>query len=162
MELLVTFLPPDTTAPTVGITFPTDAQEAATTDAMANLSGEADDDRAVSRVVWTNSRGGSGEANGGRAWYVNDIALQPGLNVITVTVTDSAGNEESDALAVTFTPPPTVTPGAGANGSISPGAALTVNSGERGFFRDAGRGLCGGSMAGEWRAGAERGGRATR
>ena len=29
--------------------FPTDAQEAATGDPMANLSGEADDDRAVAR-----------------------------------------------------------------------------------------------------------------
>ena len=56
-------------------------------------------------VAWTNSRGGSGEANGGRAWFANGIALQPGLNVITVTATDSSGNEQSDALALTYTPP---------------------------------------------------------
>ena len=130
-EVLVTYLPPDTTAPTVGITFPTEAQEATTSDAMANLSGEADDDRAVSRVVWTNSRGGSGEATGGRAWYVNDIALQPGLNVITVTVTDSAGNEQSDAVALTYSPPAPPLPlrltGAGhITGDAAEGAVLTV------------------------------------
>ncbi len=102
-EVLVTYLPPDTTAPTVGITFPTDAQEAATTEPQVNLSGEADDDRAVARVTWANNRGGSGEAIGGRAWHANGIVLQPGVNVITVTAEDAAGNAGTDTLAVTFT-----------------------------------------------------------
>ena len=103
-ELLVTYLPPDTTAPRVGITFPTDAQEAATTQAQVNLSGEADDDRAVTRVSWANSRGGSGEATGTRAWHANGIVLQPGVNVLTLTAEDAAGNTGTDTLAVTFTP----------------------------------------------------------
>ncbi len=103
-EVLVTYLPPDAIAPTVGITFPTDAQEATTADPLANLSGEADDDRAVSRVTWASSRGGSGEATGARAWHINGIVLQPGVNILTITVEDAAGNTGTDTLAVTFAP----------------------------------------------------------
>ncbi len=130
-EVLVTYTEPDATAPTVSIVFPTDQQEAATSEPMVNLSGEADDDRSVLRVRWRNSAGGSGEAEGTLPWTANGIALAPGLNVITVTATDSAGNEASDALAVTYTP--TVPPlplrltGAGQiTGDAAEGAVLNV------------------------------------
>ncbi len=83
-EVLVTYLPPDTTPPTVGITFPTDAQEAVSTEPQVNLSGEADDDRAVTRVDWASNRGGSGTDTGGRGWRANGIALQPGVNVLSL------------------------------------------------------------------------------
>ena len=122
---------PDTTAPTVSVTFPTDQQEAATSEPMVNVSGEADDDRAVMRVAWSNSRGGAGAAEGTARWVANGIALAPGLNVITVTATDSSGNVGSDALAVTYTP--TVPPlplrltGAGQiTGDAAEGAVLNV------------------------------------
>jgi hypothetical protein len=128
-EVLVTYLPPDTTPPTVGITFPTDAQEAVSTEPQVNLSGEADDDRAVTRVDWANHRGGSGTATGGRAWWANGIALQPGVNVLSVTAYDDAGNAQSDSLSVTYTPPFTVTPSAGANGSLSASGPQSVNPG---------------------------------
>lgn len=103
-DVLVTHVPPDATAPTVGITFPTDAQEAATTEPQLNLAGDADDDRAVARVTWANSRGGSGEAIGGKVWHTNGIVLQPGVNVLAVSVEDAAGNIGTDTLVVTFAP----------------------------------------------------------
>jgi hypothetical protein len=133
-EVLVTYLPPDTAPPTVGITFPTDAQEAVSTEAQVNLSGEADDDRAVTRVDWASNRGGSGTATGTRAWWANGIALQPGVNVLTVTAYDEAGNARSDTLSLTYTPLFTVTPGAGANGSLSPSGPQSVNPGGSVFF----------------------------
>ena len=118
-------------APTVSITFPTGQQEAATSEPMVNLFGAADDNRTVTRVTWRNSTGGSGVADGTVPWTANGIALQPGLNVITVTATDSSGNEESDALAVTYTPPVPPLPlrltGAGhITGDAAEGAVLTV------------------------------------
>ncbi len=104
-NVLVTYVPPDIAAPTVNITFPTDAQTAATTEPQVNLSGDADDDeREVVRVTWTNNRGGSGEAEGARVWDVNGIVLQPGVNILTISAQDAAGNVGSDTLALTFTP----------------------------------------------------------
>ncbi len=103
-EVLVTYAPTDATAPTVSVTFPTDQQEAATSEPMVNLSGEAEDNRGVTRVAWSNSRGGAGVAAGTGRWTANGIALLPGLNILTVTATDSSGNVGSDALAVTYTP----------------------------------------------------------
>jgi len=103
-SVLVTYLPPDSIAPTVAITFPTAAQESTTTEPQVSLSGEADDDRAVSRVTWANNRGGSGVATGSRVWYVNGIVLQPGVNVLTISSEDTSGNVAADTLTVTFTP----------------------------------------------------------
>jgi hypothetical protein len=37
-------------------------------------------------------------------WVINNLALAPGINIITVTVTDGSGNASSDTLTVTFTP----------------------------------------------------------
>lgn len=98
----MTYLPPDATAPVVEITFPTDQQEATTTEAQVNLSGEADDNRAMTRATWANNRGGSGEATGTRAWHANGIVLQPSVNILTFTAEDAAGNTSTDTLSVTF------------------------------------------------------------
>jgi len=37
-------------------------------------------------------------------WVINNLALAPGVNIITVTVTDGSGNASNDTLTVTFTP----------------------------------------------------------
>ncbi len=37
-------------------------------------------------------------------WIISNLTLAPGVNTITVIVTDSSGNSSSDTLAVTFTP----------------------------------------------------------
>ena len=55
------------------------------------ITGTAVDDVDVNTVTWTNDRGGSGTAYGTDPWSAL-IMLEPGLNMITVTATDSAGN----------------------------------------------------------------------
>jgi hypothetical protein len=91
----------DGVPPTVAITAPTSGATHATTATAIALGGTAADDPAVTQVSWVNSRGGSGVATGTTAWSVASIALQPGVNVITVTARDAAGNTATDVLTVT-------------------------------------------------------------
>ena len=102
---VIFFVPADTNAPVIAIDFPTLNAVYDTESDTLNLSGMATDNSAVTRVEWTNDRGGHGLADGSAPWSVNGIRLQPGLNVITVTATDEAGNTAADSLAVTFTLP---------------------------------------------------------
>ncbi|WP_332635156.1 hypothetical protein, partial [Halalkalibacter flavus] len=60
---------------------------------------------AVTQVTWVNDRGGSGTASGTTGWTASGINLQSGVNVITVTALDAAGNSDTDSLTVTYTPP---------------------------------------------------------
>jgi hypothetical protein len=56
---------------------------------------------AVTQVTWVNDRGGGGTATGTTSWSVNNVALQNGANVITVTARDAANNTSTDVLTVT-------------------------------------------------------------
>jgi hypothetical protein len=91
---------PDTTAPTVSVSGPSQTEES-----TVNLSGTASDDEAVASVTWSNDRGGSGTAQGTTSWTAAGIALQEGVNTITVTATDAAGNSGSGSIQVTRTIP---------------------------------------------------------
>ncbi len=102
--LVVTYLPPDTVAPVVQVTFPVAAQEYATSDAILNLAGTADDAGGLARIRWANSRGGQGDATGNQNWQANGLLLQSGLNILTITAEDLTGNTATDTLAVMFTP----------------------------------------------------------
>jgi YD repeat-containing protein len=120
----------DTAAPTVAIEAPTTG-DAYTTDASTlNLSGTAADDTAVESVTWSDDRGGSGTAVGTTNWMVSDISLQPGVNVLTVTATDSAGKTATTTLTVTLvtsTPlaTPTQEPTPNPMGSNTPAVSVT-------------------------------------
>jgi hypothetical protein len=70
------------------------------------LGGWASDNVGISQVTWVNDRGGSGTANGQASWNAT-IGLLSGTNVITVTARDTTGNQSSDTLTVTYTPPNT-------------------------------------------------------
>jgi len=59
-------------------------------------------------VSWANSRGGSGVASGTTSWSTPSIAVQPGINVITVTALDAAGNAAGAVLTVTYNTAPTL------------------------------------------------------
>lgn len=50
---------------------------------------------------WSNSLGGSGACAGTTSWSANGLPLQPGDNVITVNVVDSAGNSGAAQITVT-------------------------------------------------------------
>ena len=82
------------------------------------LSGTASDNVGVTSVTWVNDRGGNGTATGTTTWQVTDLVLQPGVNVITVTAHDAAGNTATDVITVTYEIlPPPASPSAGTGGT---------------------------------------------
>jgi hypothetical protein len=86
--------------PSITITSPTTSPTYTTTSPLISLSGTATND--VVAVKWSNDRGGNGTASGTSSWSASGIALLPGINVLTVTVTDTAGNEGQVELAVAY------------------------------------------------------------
>ncbi len=120
--LTVTYTPSggDTTPPTVVITTP------AAIVSPLTLTGTAADNVGVTQVTWSNDRGGSGSATGMTTWSAAGIVLQAGVNVLTVTARDAAGNTGSRTVSLTYassgdTTPPTVA-------IIAPAANATVAS----------------------------------
>jgi hypothetical protein len=100
----------DPTAPTVSITAPTAGAAYTTNISPLTLGGTAGDNIGVTQVSWASDRGGSGTAAGTMSWSAAGIALQPGVNVLTVTARDAAGNTGTAILTVTYTAPDTVSP----------------------------------------------------
>ena len=94
----------DVSPPSVTITSPTQLSEMNTTVGEVSLAGIATDNRDIFQVRWQNDRGGSGIAQGLSAWLIDGIKLKSGVNNITVTATDAAGNIGSDSIAITFHP----------------------------------------------------------
>jgi MYXO-CTERM domain-containing protein len=108
--------PVDTTPPTLSITPP----PSSATSSPLTVTGTASDAGGVSQVTWSNAlTGQSGTATGTTNWTA-DIPLANGNNVITITVTDAAGNPTSQTFSVTYTgptpPPPAPTPAAPTSG----------------------------------------------
>jgi Glucodextranase, domain B len=91
----------ETVRPTVTITSPTSSTTYTTGALALALAGQASDNVGVTQVTWANSRGGSGIATGTTSWTSSGIDLQPGLNVLTVTARDAAGNTATATLTVT-------------------------------------------------------------
>jgi hypothetical protein len=87
--------------PTLTINSPTPLPDLTVTTPFISLAGTAADDVAVTSVTWVNNRGGSGTATGTTNWSVSNVALQPGVNVITVSANDAQGNAGGDTLTVT-------------------------------------------------------------
>jgi|GEM_PF-2439780 len=108
--LTVTYMPSDTAAPTIIITSPTPDPAYSTNISLLAIGGTASDNVAVTQVAWVNDRGGNGTAAGTTAWTVSNITLQEGVNVITVTASDAAGNTGTDILTVTYTLADTINP----------------------------------------------------
>ena len=92
----------DAKAPGVRILVPTAESAFTTVSASINLEGEAIDDVAVTRIAWVNDRGGSGVAAPNSRWSAGSVALQLGVNTITVMATDAAGNSATDVIRVTY------------------------------------------------------------
>jgi hypothetical protein len=94
--------PPVDPPPTITITAPTDKSVLTWQGASITLSGTtADSGGAVVSVTWTSNQGYGGEASGTDPWYVSDIPLKIGLNVITVIATDNGGNTATDTVSIT-------------------------------------------------------------
>ena len=102
-------IPPDTQIPTVAITSPTSASTYNTSNSIINIGGTASDNVGVTLVTWFNDSGGSGSASGTVNWYVSNINLAQGENVIAVIAADAAGNTGTDIITINYTPPTTST-----------------------------------------------------
>lgn len=89
--------------PEILITNPTVSSSTAVTTSTITLGGSATDNKAVTRVSWSNDRGAGGEAAlTGGSWLVRAVPLQPGANVLTVTACDASGNSATATLTVTY------------------------------------------------------------
>lgn len=105
---------PDTTDPVIAITGPTSDATYSTNTTPMTLSGTCTDTggSGVSHITWSNSAGGSGQADGTATWSDVNVTLVTGENVLTATCYDEAGNHATtavDTLTVTKTvaaPPP--------------------------------------------------------
>lgn len=83
----------------VAITSP-DADQIDTTDTTMSLSGTATSNAGVTSVAWTSDKGHAGTASGTDSWTADQIPLELGVNTITVTATDGAGDSRSDIIAI--------------------------------------------------------------
>lgn len=93
----------DAIAPFVQILSPTAGASFSTSAPSALIAGLASDDQPALEVVWSNAETGqSGTAFGAGAWSAS-IPLQAGVNTITMTAIDGAGNVRTDVLTVTKT-----------------------------------------------------------
>lgn len=103
---------PSTDAPpTVSIQQPTNQTSYTTDQSSINLAGTASDANSIQSVTWSNSQGDGGSitsVTGNYAnWSISALPLQEGLNQITITATDSAGQATSTSLEVTYNLPGT-------------------------------------------------------
>jgi hypothetical protein len=108
--LLVVYTVPDKTPPAVTIMSPTTDSSYNTASESIDIGGSASDNKEVTQVIWSNSTGGSGTAAGTTSWSVSGLSLGEGSNLIKITARDASGNESTDNLTVTYTPPDTAVP----------------------------------------------------
>ncbi|MBS1788550.1 MAG: hypothetical protein JST85_12550 [Acidobacteria bacterium] len=121
----------DTTGPVVSLNAPPPNGTLTTSVNPLSLSGTATDTGIVALIRWSNDRGGSGTAIGTTSWSIPSIALQPGVNNLTITAWDASGNAGSTTLIANYQTPQVVVTiagtGVGANSADGiPGAAASV------------------------------------
>jgi hypothetical protein len=94
----------DQQPPTVSIHSPTSTGLYSTEAASIDIAGAAGDNVGVTQVGWSSSTGASGTVvlgASGTSWSAAGVPLQPGVNALTVTARDAAGNANTAQLAVT-------------------------------------------------------------
>jgi hypothetical protein len=93
-------------APTVVINSPTSNNTYTVNTNQIDITGSTSDDYGVVNVTWSNNHGDSGTAldNSGSwsSFSLQDVSLQEGSNIITVTATDTEGQTATDTLTVTY------------------------------------------------------------
>ena len=96
----------DTTTPAITIITPTSNDIFSTRSNTIRLSGNvSDNESGISKVTWSNDRGGNGIAAGTANWTTTDINLVSGRNIITVTAIDGVGNISTDTITVNVMEP---------------------------------------------------------
>ena len=100
--LTVTYTPPDVMPPSVMITSPSPDPAYTTASSTISIGGTAGDDVGIDHVTWRLNGGSASNAVGTDNWTTPVIALNAGLNTITVTAYDAAGNTATDEIDITF------------------------------------------------------------
>jgi hypothetical protein len=91
--------------PSITITTPTGGPALSLPTPTLTINGVASDSgaTAITRIIWTNNRGGHGIATGTTTWSIPGLTLFPGTNIITITAIDANGNNVTATLTVTLT-----------------------------------------------------------
>lgn len=95
---------PAAAAPVVVILSPTAGPDYTTSNPALTLSGRVMSETQVTKVTWSNSRGGSGDAIGDFSWTINSLGLFEGDNAITITAVDDFGRQGACTLTVHYVP----------------------------------------------------------
>ena len=90
---------PTDSPPMVIIGTPTSESVSYTHDSVITIAGTAHATTTLAAVTWSNRRGGAGVAIGTTDWKAS-IPLRPGVNPITVTVTDAIGRTATASITV--------------------------------------------------------------
>ena len=101
--------------PTIELQQPVTADTYLSTQPTLSLSGAAapSTGAALTEVIWSNDRGGSGTAKGTTSWSIESVTLLPGENTVTIQTTDSLGKTGSASLLVTYDSGPAISTKAG-------------------------------------------------
>lgn len=101
----------DSTFPTISFLSPTTGTTHTTQEASVTVMGTSADNAGVAHVGWTNSKGGSGFAQGTLSWS-SVVPVQTGTNVVAFKAYDTAGNATTRTLTIIrdSAPAPTPTP----------------------------------------------------
>ncbi|MBI5674307.1 MAG: PASTA domain-containing protein [Nitrospirae bacterium] len=126
--ITVTYTQPDSRSPAVWITKPSTGETYPTGTSSINIAGSASDNVGVTKVTWSNNRGGSGTCTGTDNWSASGITLKSGDNMITVTAFDAAGNSMWDFINVIYTPPDNTPPAVSITKPTSSGSYSTGTS----------------------------------
>jgi hypothetical protein len=107
--------PSDSNPPVVNILFPTSSPIYTSPYYPIKITGTASDDTTITNISWSNNRISTFKEVGWDvilenlssfvSWDGGYVNLEPGLNVITVNVTDGSGNRGTDIINITYNPP---------------------------------------------------------
>ena len=93
---------PNTVPAALSVTIASPATGSVTSAATSiALSGTAAGGTGALQVIWATNQGGTGPAAGSASWSIGAVPLNQGSNLITVQVTDSAGDTASSSITVT-------------------------------------------------------------
>lgn len=92
---------PDNQVPNIYILSPTSETVFVTNLASIQISGIADDNIALNRVVYSTNKGHSGVASGTNQWVISNLNLELGDNIIDVTAIDASGNSSTATITIT-------------------------------------------------------------
>ncbi|MCF6159399.1 MAG: carboxypeptidase regulatory-like domain-containing protein [wastewater metagenome] len=114
----------DAIPPAVTITDPAPDTLYTTTNDTISISGTASDNvSGVNSLIWDNTRGKGTTENKTINWIIPEIPLFEGDNVITIKITDGAGNEEIKTITVAYSPDASPAAITGSTANITPYSA---------------------------------------